>query len=205
MQIAYSADTYADLIFNEENDQRSYLKSKIEKPFYFFPDKDFNLNLKKFDNPETIKVLHAPSNPKIKGTEYVRSAIVTLKAEGYQFDYLEYLDLSNLQVLERLNKSHIVLNEFFSLAPGVFGVEALANSCALLTSSDQFLEESPGTDNQEAWIVTKHDEIYDNLKLLLEDLESAKEYARAGYESAFRNASTSRSGARLNDLLSRIS
>ena len=34
----------------------------------------------------------------------------------------------------------IVLNGFYALMPGVFGIEAMANYCALMTAADETIE-----------------------------------------------------------------
>ena len=70
---------------NGLKDQISYLKSEQ----YFFPpifDSRKICNcLNKFDNIEKIRVLHAPTNPNVKGTPIVRAAVMNLKSKGYDF------------------------------------------------------------------------------------------------------------------------
>lgn len=201
--LAQSADNYADLIFNAPMDQKSYIKKDILPFLYFYPDSFFEKNNDKFQN-NLIKIVHAPSNPIIKGTPLVRGAIKKLKLEGYNFEYIELIGVSHATVLKELRMAQIVLNEFYSFVPGVFGIEAMASHCALLTSANQNIEYSLPAGSNEAWIVTGYWEIYDNLKLLLDTPSLQKKYADRGYEWAKKNAAISNSREKLHLLISKI-
>lgn len=184
--IAFSADTYADLIFSSQLASISYLKSK-QHFFRLSCDKEiFNKNPKKFDNIK-IKILHAPSNKIYKGTQLIRAAIKKLQIEGYNFNYVELQNESNDVVLDHLRSTHIVLNQFYSFAPGLFGVEAMANNCAVLMSADPKLYESTPNGSENAWLITRYWEVYDNIKYLLKNPGRIKFYADNGYEFALKH------------------
>ena len=85
--------------------------------------------------------------------------------------------------------------------PGIFGVEALANFCALMTSADEYIETDLPQDSNKAWMVTKNYDIYDNLKFLLNNHDEMEAYARRGYEWAKENASQEKSSKLLYKLL----
>jgi len=185
-ELASITDKYADVIFNFRYCQISYLK----KTTYIWPysyDKDhFNYNPKKFEQISTIKIVHAPSNPLSKGTPLVRAAIKKLSLEGYNFKYVELLGKSNSQVLDELQDTHIVLNQFYTtdISLGLFAVEAMANHTALLMSYDpslinEYNIERDGFDS--CCFNTKYWEIYDNLKFLLDNKHEIKIYADNGY------------------------
>jgi hypothetical protein len=195
------AEKHASLIFTASTDQMSYFSRKTEPFIYFFPDNNFYKDEEKFNNVKRVKIVHAPSSPIIKGTQLVRAAIAKLKKEGYPIDYEELMGVSNETVLRELRSSHIVLNEFYALVPGLFGVEAMASYCALMTSADENLEKDlpPGSNN--AWFVTRNFEVYDNLKTLLDNPTLMKKYAEAGYAWAWENASLTSSGRKLSALL----
>lgn len=185
--IAKIADLYADLIFNAPTDQRSYLKSKQYFPNYFYDKGNFHFNENKFLFKTKIKILHAPSNPIIKGTPLVRAAIKKLKMEGYDFEYIELQNIPNSVVLEHLKNTHIVLNQFYAFVPGMFGIESLANHCAVLMSADMNIETTLPQNSKDAWMITKYWEVYDNLKYLLDNPEKIKYYADNGYKFAYEN------------------
>jgi len=200
-RLAKSAEKYADDIFNAPVDQMTYIERDVHEPLYFYPDSGFYKANEKFDNLNVINILHSPTSPIVKGTQLVHAAIKKLKMEGYIFNYLELKNSSNTQVLAALKESHIVLNQFYAFVPGVFGIEALAHNCAMLTSADNKIEPSLGPDANEAWMVTPYWQIYDNLKYLLDNPDEIKVYADRGFAWAFDNCRASVNGQRFNSII----
>lgn len=183
-KVAKVSDQYSDICFSWPIDQASYLTSKQYFLPYAYDKNDFYRNDDKFNDSTITKILHAPSNPLVKGTPLVRAAIKRLELEGYRFEYKELINVPNQQVLGELRSSHIVLNQFYAFAPGVFGIESLANHCAVLMSADPDIETGLPQDAKGAWMITAYWQVYTNLKLLLDNPEEIKKYADAGYEFA---------------------
>lgn len=201
MKVASIADMYADIIFSCQVDMRSYLQSKQ----YFFPFVyDTNLffrNQEKFKDLSKIIILHAPSNPFVKGTPLVRAAIKKLQIDGYKFDYIELQNMPNEVVLEYLKSSHIVLNQFYAFVPGMFGIEAMANNCAVLMSADPKIEIGLPQDSKDAWMITKYWQVYDNLKYLLDNPEKIKFYADNGYKFTYKHYTYEAASTYMNKVL----
>lgn len=199
--IANVTDTYADYIFNAPVDQISYLKREVLPFRYFYPDHLFIKNDKKFDDLSVIKIFHAPSSPNIKGTQLVRAAIKALKMQGYKFEYIEILNAGNEVILETLKHVHIVVNELYAFVPGVFGVEAMASHCALLTSADASIETSlpPGSEN--AWFLTRYWDVTEKIKYLLDHPEEIKKYADNGYQWSYDHCRSSVSQGYISEVL----
>lgn len=202
--IAAVADAHADVIFNARLDQLSYLTSPTHPFMYFFPDDRFTWNEAKFHDPERILVVHAPSKPLLKGTSHVRDAVERLHAEGFDFDYRELTDVSNDEIVAALGEAHIVLNQFYAFIPGVFGIEAMASGCAMLASADARVETDLGDEANDAWVVTAPDEIYANLRGLLEHPERIREQARRGFDWARAHAAASEDAKRMREILSGV-
>lgn len=182
-RIAILADQFADMIFSHPIDQLSYLKSEQYTLGSMIKNELLQKEINKFSKG-VIKIVHAPSNPVAKGTPLVRAAIKKLQIEGYQFEYVECIDLKNEVVLRELSSAHIVLNQFYAFIPGVFGVEAMASCNAVLMSADYDFSPKGA---EKAWLRTRYWEIYDNLKYLLDHPEKIKEYALAGYDFVYQN------------------
>ena len=189
--IAESADAYADLIFSAPIDQPSYLKRQVYPVFYVYPDNRFTRNDWKFENLRLIRIAHAPSSPIIKGTQVVRAAVKKLQIEGYDFEYNELIGVKNEQVIEALRDAHIVLNQFYAFVPGVFGIEAMAAHCAMLTSADCSIEPTLPGDSMGAWLHTRYWEVYDNLKYLLDNPSQIQIFADKGFSWAKKHCSYS--------------
>lgn len=201
---AKNAERYSDLIFTASVDQVSYFTNATQPLRYFYPDHEFHKDPSKFIKEQKTRIVHAPSSPILKGTQLVRSAITRLINEGYQFEYVELHKSTNAKVLRELREAHIVLNEFYSYVPGVFGVEAMANYCALVTAADENIEPDLPRGSNKAWFVTRSYEVYDHLKLLLENRHLQREYAEEGFIWATVHASCSESGRQLNQVLRAI-
>ncbi len=200
-RVAELSDKYADLCFNCSVDQSSYITSKQYFLPYAYDTKNFNQNNGKFRKISKIKILHAPSHPLVKATSLVRASIKKLKLEGYDFEYKELINVSNKQVLEELKNCHIVLNQFYAFVPGMFGIESLANHCAVLMSADPDIEVGLPLDAKGAWMITKYWQIYDNLKYLLENPNEIRKYADAGYEFALNHYTYEKASKYLHKIL----
>jgi hypothetical protein len=200
-QLGEVADKFADAIFNPSTDQMAYIKRKTLSCIYFLPDDLFNSSLNKFNDISEIIVLHGPSSPLIKGTPIVRAAIKKLQAEGYKFKYVELINVPHEQMLTTLKSAHIVLNEFYAFVPGVFGLEAMASSCVLLTSADRTIEPTLDEGANEAWKVTPYWSVYDNLKLYLDNPEMMKPQATAGYMWAKQHCTYAAGAKKIKDII----
>lgn len=89
---------------------RSYVPILYMGLPFFFPEVD--------TPPITNKkplILHAPSNPKLKGTNIIRKVIDDLKSEGvFDFEYKELIGIPQTEVLEQLQKCSFIINELYS-------------------------------------------------------------------------------------------
>jgi hypothetical protein len=198
---AHAAELYADYIFNAPADHITYIEREVHAFRYFYPDSQFFRNDDKFLNPNRITILHAPSSPFIKGTPLVRAAIKQLQVMGYDFEYIEIINQSNEIVLEQLKTAHIVVNELYSFAPGMFGIEAMASHCALVTSATREIEYLLPAGSDEAWFVTRYWEIFDHLRVLLDEPERIKRIADAGFNWTLENYRLSHSRGVLQKIL----
>lgn len=200
---AAEADRYADVIYTAAVDQSGYLTRPTEPLMYFLPPETFLADKPPRSGGRPV-LLHAPSSPVVKGTELVREAIETLRGEGYDFEYVELTGVTHDQVRAQLARADIVLNQFFALTPGIFGAEGLAARCAVLMSADGDVEPDLPPGANSAWCVTRHDQVTDHLRELLEQPQRAAELGRRGYDWALRYLSAEASGARLRSVLDRV-
>jgi len=204
--LASAADRNADLIFNAPVDQMSYIERPTEPCLYFYPDELIRRRPAKWaglSRPPLI--VHAPSSPIIKGTPLVHAAIKALREDGHEFEYIELTQRPNAEVVTLLERAHIVLNEFYSFVPGVFGVEAMAANAVLLTSADPAIEPTLPVGAEEAWVVTPYWRIYDRLKGVLDDRQGMQSQADRGTAWVQRNCSRSANCERFVDLLDTLS
>lgn len=62
----------------------------------------------------SIKIIHAPSSRKAKGSDYFKKIILELKNEGYKISYEELYNVPNNEVLNKIQNSDLVLDELYS-------------------------------------------------------------------------------------------
>jgi len=75
----------------------------------------------------TIRILHAPSAPLIKGTDKIRRTIKKLISEGHAIDYVEISGEPHATVLREIARCDFVIDELYSDTHGaVFSLEACA-------------------------------------------------------------------------------
>ena len=201
---AHVGNLYADVMFDCPTDQKSYLAGHREPFFYYMPPELFDDNLHKFDDLSRIVVTHASTSPIIKGTQLVRAAVAKLREGGYDFEYVELIGLGHDEVMKQLKRTHVALNQFFGFTTAVFGVEAMAARCAVLSSADETIETSLPPGANQATFVTKHWQVYDNLKSLLDHPERIEPLADAGQAWARRFASAEGAGALLKGILDSV-
>ncbi|MBX3067295.1 MAG: hypothetical protein IT191_08325 [Microbacteriaceae bacterium] len=202
-KIATISSRYANAMFSNTVDHLSYLTLKTEPFLYFLPDSE-SVNLSKFDDLKRPVIVHATTAPSIKGTALVRSAIARLRRDGYQFEYVELIGVPNSTVKAELARAHISMNQFYGFSPAVFGVESLAAGCVVMMSADEFVETDLPNGSNECWVVTKHYEVYLNLKNLLDHPETLKSIAERGFEWARENAMKTRASEKLGRVLDAV-
>ena len=128
-----------------------------------------------------------------------------LALDGFVFDYVEKIEVPNSEILEQLSKSHIVINELYAFMPGVFAIESMAHSCAVLTRADPHFEKSLPIGSDKAWVVTPSYLLYRNLRSLLENPELIETQALNGFKWALNNASLQSEGPKLQKILDGVS
>ncbi len=79
-------------------------------------------------NVDKVRILHAPSDQKAKGTAIVRNIVKEMQEEGYDFEYMEVSGLPHRVVLEKMAMSDIVVDQVYSDTPMAgFATEAAIN------------------------------------------------------------------------------
>jgi glycosyltransferase involved in cell wall biosynthesis len=76
-------------------------------------------------------ILHAPSDPNIKGTSYVIEAIKQLQDAGHEFEFLLLTKTSNEKVIDAISRATIVIDQPGAV-PARLAVEAMASGCAVI-------------------------------------------------------------------------
>ena len=199
--LAKVTNRFSDLAINCESDSPSYLQKPINKFFYPTQIISPKKNKKKWEKYKIPIVLHSCTNPFIKGTEIVRQAAARLKKENHKFEYIDAVRCPHQELMEFLDQAHIVLVQFYCVAPGLLTVEALHRRCAVMTSASCKYNSALPRGADKAWFVTNKNQVYDHLKKLLLKPRLAKQYAYQGYHFATKHFSYKYAEKEIHSLL----
>lgn len=115
---------------------------------------------------DRVKIVHAPSNRQVKGTRYVIGAIERLKEEGHNIDFVLLEKMNNREVRKHCQDADIVVDQLLIESYGIFAIECMALGKPVLCRIDEhFVKCYPGL----PIVNTDPDNIYQNLKMLIED------------------------------------
>lgn len=80
--------------------------------------------------PSTLEteplIIHAPTQPLFKGTQYIEEALHQLKAKGYSFRYKRIEGLSNREALQAYKEADLVIDQILCGSYGLLSVEAMS-------------------------------------------------------------------------------
>ena len=77
------------------------------------------------DESPTVRILHSPSNPEVKGSDVIRATVEGLAAAGHGLELIELRGVPNDQVRAEIEAADFVIDQIYSDAPMVgFATEA---------------------------------------------------------------------------------
>jgi len=118
------------------------------------------------ESVNAVKIVHAPSNRQAKGTNYVISAIERLQKVGYNIDFVLLEKMSYQAVRKYCQDADIVIDQLLSESYGIFATECMALGKPVLCRIDgHFVNCYPDL----PIVNTDPDNVYQNLKILIED------------------------------------
>jgi glycosyltransferase involved in cell wall biosynthesis len=173
-RIAQESDKYADIIYSSTG-MPSFLTRKYKTTRIPLNLEDYEYSFSRSDIP---KIVHAPSDPVLKGTSIIRLALTRLRSENYCFDYIEITGQNNDRVIEALMKSQIVIDQLGGCGIGLFALEAMACGNVLLSGADaKANQEIP----EDCPVITVNPlTIYEKLKWVLDHREEWEAFAMKG-------------------------
>jgi hypothetical protein len=74
---------------------------------------------------DSVRIVHAPSDPVGKGTEKIRECIKNLRQKGHQIEFIELVDKTNDEVKEELRRCDFLVDQvYYDVAISYVGTEA---------------------------------------------------------------------------------
>ncbi|OPY49923.1 MAG: hypothetical protein A4E49_03005 [Methanosaeta sp. PtaU1.Bin112] len=126
---------------------------------------------------DSVKILHAPSRRRLKGTEHVLRAIKELKREGYNIELILVENTSHVDAIENYKRADIVVDQ---LLIGWYGM--LAQECMALGKPVcvYLREDLQGHMPSQPMLNTSIDNLLENLRLLIEDPRLREDLGKRG-------------------------
>lgn len=126
---------YADAIILHDEELIPYLP-ETEAPIFFVPlriDVDsFEPKIERDNDMNEIVIAHAPSNRKVKGSEFIIEAVESLKSDfNINFLLIEGLPLSEAK--KKYRQADIIIDQLRAGTYGVFSIEAMALGKPVIT------------------------------------------------------------------------
>ncbi|MDX8548931.1 glycosyltransferase family 4 protein [Methanospirillum sp. J.3.6.1-F.2.7.3] len=141
------------------------------------------IDLSKFDyigvspNKEEILIVHAPTKRDLKGTSYIIAAIEKLKSEAFPITFRLVENLSHDEAIMIYKGADIVIDGIVQGPYGILAIECMALGKPVLDYiNEAFIEYYPDL----PIVNTNPDNLYDNVRFLLENPEIRVELGRAG-------------------------
>jgi len=124
---------------------------------------------------QPVRVLHAPTDRRIKGTPYVIQAVEQLKREGFNIDFRLVENMSHKEAMREYRESHIVIDQLRAGGGGgVLAVECLALGKIVVAPRAE------GFDPPDPRWPADPDTLLDQLRRLLQQPERWPELAAQG-------------------------
>lgn len=91
---------------------------------HVFPEEWHPVYSQTEDRP--LRIVHAPSNRKVKGTDLLLSALDVLRAKGHQFELILVENLTFAEARKQYEKADVLVDQLFAGWYGGLGVELMA-------------------------------------------------------------------------------
>ena len=177
----HTMDKYADVLIDYPPTGHFHERPFVLSVVVPYED-DFEQEINERDNHRgSVRILHAPSNPKYKGTSKIREVIKALESKGHSIEFVEIIEKPHSVVLEELLRCDFVVDELYNDSPlGTLGTEAAFHGKPTITGG--YYAEQIYKDIQADWIPPSHfchpDEIEQAIEKMIVDKDYRLELGR---------------------------
>jgi glycosyltransferase involved in cell wall biosynthesis len=143
-------------------------------------------------NKTGTRILHAPSNPVLKGTSRIRAAVDELKEEGFEIEYIELTGVPNEVVRSNIEICDFVIDELYSdcFLAGLSTEAAIAGKASIIGGYAKDFMRKIYAEEAELSYYTDPDGLKDAIRDLIHDEEKririgkkAQDYVKENWDS----------------------
>lgn len=129
------------------------------------------------DRDDNLRILHAPTDPHVKGTEYVVKAVESLRQEGYGVELDLVMNLRRDEAIKHYMQADIVVDQLLIGWYGVFAIECMALGKPVCVYIREDLEKYIPP---KALVNTSPNNLKERLRVLIEDVDIRKSVGMRG-------------------------
>jgi len=170
---------YADLLIVGDYELQEYVPGSEVLPQTYDIESISKIKLLS-SHKSKIKIIHAPTRTNIKGTKYVLSAVEKIKKEygkQYKIEFILVENIKHLEALRLFGESDLIIDQLLMGSYGILSIEAMAlGKPVLCYIRDDLIKNYPNL----PILNTNPDNLYKNLKLLIEDEDLRKKLGVQG-------------------------
>jgi hypothetical protein len=183
-------EQYADVIFATNPDLMRFLpESAIFLPYTIAAWNQIE-SIPHVYKGKGLRIVHAPSNMEVKGTEYIKAAITKLQQDYSDIDFIQVGNMTHQEALVEYAKADLVIDQLLIGWYGAFAVEVMKMGkpvMVFIREDDlQFVPKQMAADCLETFINVNPLNIYDKLKEVVKNKEILQEHAHKSLEFAHR-------------------
>lgn len=152
----------------------------------------------------TVRILHSPSDPAVKGTTYIQRAVADLVAEGLDVELLCISGRPNAEVRAALRDCHLIVDQVFSDLPwSAFAAEAasLGRPTIVTGYATRWYEQNCDPSDMPPSAFVLPTELRETLRLYIENEDIRRDLGLAAYDYARLHRTPEEVAARLLTLL----
>lgn len=136
-----------------------------------------------------VRILHAPSNPAIKGSDIIIDIVAALQRQGVSVELLQLTGVSNAQVAEAIRKCDFAIDQLWADVPGaVFALEVAQSGKKVVVGSAhaEWLQERYGSSLPTGIILAEPESVPKLVEALVDEAAQSRrdEHPREGYPEA---------------------
>jgi len=180
LNLIRNAEKYSDLIYSVPDQAGLQLR-----PYRHLqvPIRLSKLEFVESKNNNVPVIVHAPSIAHKKGSDIILSTLDRLRSEGISFELKFVQNMPHNQLIKLLSESDILVDEIVMHGPGTLSFEAMASGCAVAT---KFHKRNTAFFKPPVWNID-YDNIYEQLKRLIVDVDLRKQLVKDGYNYVKKN------------------
>jgi hypothetical protein len=132
-----------------------------------------------------VKILHCPSQKKVKATTQIASAVSRLKEKGHRVQFIQLHDVKNDEVTEAIKKCDFVVDQMFSDTPMAgFASEAASLGKPAVVGGHfyQYVKEAYGDAPIPPSFYIHPDELEEAIKKMVVDADFRKDLGDRAYQ-----------------------